>query len=133
MARVKKSAGWISARFTTFEFTLIANYESPAMRTAFEFIDNRVPIYCASPPHERRNLPERRDGRKCLPRGLPRDLDLRSFADPNVNQARSAALTYYHQNDHVYIGRRQRQNSTCPAFNSDDDDDDDDDFHYILA
>lgn len=41
-------------------------------------------------------------------RSVPRDydLDLRSFADPNVNRARPAALTYRHQNDHVYIGRR---------------------------
>lgn len=127
MARVK-SAGWISARFTTFKFTLIANYESPAMRMVFGFIDNRVLVYRASPPLARRNLPGRRDGRKCLPRGLPcdYDLDLRSFADPNVNRVRPAALTYCHQNDHVYIGR-QCENSTFPAFKPDDD------FHHILT
>lgn len=130
MARVKP-AGWISARFTTFArwLALIANYESPrTTRTTRTAAFGGLSII-TSPftARERRNLPGRRAGRKCLSRGLPCDLDLRSFADPNVNRARSAALTYRRQNDHVHIGRRRRENSTCPAFKPDDD------FRHILA
>lgn len=57
------------------------------------------------------------------------DLDLRSFADPNVSRER---LTYYRQNDRVYTGRSQATarpgNFTYPAFKPDDDDNDDSDF-----
>lgn len=56
------------------------------------------------------------------------DLDLRSFADPNVSREHSRTT----QSDRVYTGRPQatarRGNFTDPAFKPDDDDEDDSDF-----
>lgn len=65
------------------------------------------------------------------------DLDLRSFADPNVSRE---ALTYCRQNDRVLHTQDDRAGNgetrefhSYPAFKSDDDDNDDSDLALNLA